>query len=95
MFTGKTYKGEIDFVVIDGRKKCFIQVAYYLGSRETIERESGAFKPISDAAPKYVFSLDRFDYSRDGIAHVNIADYLLGKKISFLCNDTNAEKLEI
>lgn len=80
VFTGKTYKGEIDFVVIDGRKKCFIQVAYYLGSRETIEREFGAFKPISDAAPKYVFSLDRFDYSRDGIAHVNIADYLLGKK---------------
>ena len=80
VFTGKTYKGEIDFVVIDGRKKCFIQVAYYLGSRETIGREFGAFKPISDAAPKYVFSLDRFDYSRGGIAHVNIADYLLGKK---------------
>ncbi|MBU5430230.1 ATP-binding protein [Kineothrix sp. MSJ-39] len=79
VFTGKTYKGEIDFVVIDGRKKCFIQVAYYLGSRETIEREFGAFKPISDAAPKYVFSLDRFDYSRDGISHINIVDFLLGK----------------
>lgn len=79
VFTGKTYKGEIDFVVIDGRKKCFIQVAYYLGSRETIEREFGAFKPISDASPKYVFSLDRFDYSRDGISHINIVDFLLGK----------------
>ena len=67
VFTGKTYKGEIDFVAINGRKKCFIQVAYYLGSKETIEREFGAFKPISDASPKYVFSLDRFDYSRDGI----------------------------
>ena len=79
VFTGKTYKGEIDFVVIDGRKKCFIQVAYYLGSRETIEREFGAFKPISDASPKYVFSLDRFDYSREGISHINIVDFLLGK----------------
>ena len=57
----------------------FKQVAYYLGSKETIEREFGAFKPISDASPKYVFSLDRFDYSRDGIAHVNIVDFLLGK----------------
>ena len=55
------------------------QVAYYLGSKETIEREFGAFRPISDAAPKYVFSLDRFDYSRDGIAHINIVDFLLGK----------------
>ena len=80
VFTGKTYKGEIDFVAINGRKKCFIQVAYYLAGKETIEREFGAFKPISDASPKYVFSLDRFDYSRDGIAHINIVDFLLGKK---------------
>ena len=79
VFTGKTYKGEIDFVVINGRKKCFIQVAYYLSSQQTIDREFGAFKPISDAAPKYVLSLDRFDYSREGIIHLNIADFLLGK----------------
>ena len=79
VFTGKTYKGEIDFVVIDGRKKCFIQVSYYLGSSQTIDREFGAFKPIRDASPKYVFSLDRFDYSRDGISHINIVDFLLGK----------------
>ena len=79
VFTGKTYKGEIDFVVINGRKKCFIQVAYYLASQQTIDREFGAFKPISDAAPKYVLSLDRFDYSREGIIHLNIVDFLLGR----------------
>lgn len=28
---------------------------------------------------EYVLSLDRFDYSRDGIAHLNIVDFLLGK----------------
>ena len=28
VFAGKTYKGGMDFVVINGRKKCFIQVAY-------------------------------------------------------------------
>lgn len=79
VFTGKTYKGEIDFVVISGHRKCFIQVAYYLNSKETIEREFGAFKPISDASPKYVLSLDRFDFSRDGITHLNIVDFLLEK----------------
>ncbi len=79
MFTGKTYEGEIDVVVINGRKKCFVQVAYYLATKDIVEREFGAFKPISDAAPKYVLSLDRFDYSRDGIAHLNIVDFLLGK----------------
>lgn len=80
VFTGKTYKGEVDFVVIDGRKKCFIQVAYYLRGQATIDREFGAFRPISDAAPKYVLSLDRFEYSREGIGHINIIDFLLGIK---------------
>ena len=80
VFVGKTYKGEIDFVVIDGKKKCFIQVAYYLNGAETIEREFGAFKPISDASPKFVLSLDRMDFSRNGISHLNIVDFLLGKK---------------
>lgn len=80
VFTGKTYKGEVDFVVIDGKQKCFIQVAYYLHGQETIEREFGAFNPISDASPKYVFSLDRFNYSRNGISHINIVDFLLEKR---------------
>ncbi len=80
VFTGKTYKSEIDFVAINGKQKCFIQVAYYLHSKETIEREFGAFDSISDSAPKYVLSLDRFDYSRNGIGHINIVDFLLGKK---------------
>lgn len=80
VFVGKTYKGEIDFVVISGKKKCFIQVAYYLSGSQTIEREFGAFKPISDAAPKYVLSMDRLDFSRDGISHINIVDFLMGKK---------------
>ena len=80
VFVGKTYRSEIDFVVINGKKKCFIQVAYYLSSKETIEREFGAFRPISDASPKYVFSMDRLDFSRDGISHMNIVDFLLGKK---------------
>lgn len=79
VFTGKTYKGEVDFVVIDGKKKCFIQAAYLLASKETIQREFGAFGPISDAAPKYVMSLDRIDFSRDGIGHINIVDFLMGK----------------
>ena len=80
VFTGKTYRAEIDFVVISGGRKCFIQVAYVLAGPETIEREFGAFKPVRDAVPKYVLSLDRFDFSRDGIMHMNIMDFLLGKK---------------
>lgn len=80
VFTGKTYKSEVDFVAIKDRKKCFIQVAYLLASQSTIDREFGAFSPITDASPKYVLSLDRIDLSHNGIAHMNIVDFLLHRK---------------
>jgi hypothetical protein len=77
VFTGKTYKSEIDFVAIKEGKKCFIQVSYLLASKQTVEREFGAFLPITDASPKYVLSLDKLDMSHNGISHVNIVDFLL------------------
>ena len=79
VFTGKTFKGEIDFVAVRENKKCFIQVAYLLASEETIKREFGAFSRITDASPTYVLSLDRMDLSHDGIEHLNIVDFLLHK----------------
>ena len=80
VFTGKTYKSEVDFVAIKDGKKCFIQVAYLLASQSIIDREFGAFSPITDASPKYVLSLDRIDLSHNGIAHMNIVDFLLHRK---------------
>ena len=77
--SGILRNGEIDFVAIKGKKKCFIQVAYYLEKQTTIDREYGAFKNIHDASPKYVFSLDPIDTSRNGITHINIIDFLNGK----------------
>lgn len=76
---GKTYKGEIDFVAMKDGKKCFIQVAYLLSSDDVIEREFGAFDSVRDPSPKYVFSLDEYDMSKDGITHFNIEDWLLNK----------------
>lgn len=80
VYTGKLYNGEIDFIAVKDGKKCFIQVAYLLASEKTVQREFGAFRPIKDASPKYVLSLDRVDMSRDGIVHLNIQDYLLGRE---------------
>lgn len=79
VYTGKTFKGEIDFVAVKDNKKCFIQVAYLLSNAETIKREFGAYDKITDASPKYVLSLDRIDLSHDGIEHLNIVDFLLHK----------------
>lgn len=78
VFIGITRYSEIDFIVTDGLgKKCYIQVCYVLGSEETIEREFNAFKSIKDNSPKYVLSLDKYDFSRNGIKNINIIDFLL------------------
>ncbi|MFC2661926.1 MAG: hypothetical protein ACFNYI_02135 [Eubacterium sp.] len=52
-------------------------MAYLLNSEETAEREFGVYHSIHDNYPKYVLSLDDFDFSRDGIIHQNIRDFLL------------------
>lgn len=52
-------------------EKCFIQVAYLLPNKATIECKYGAFSPISNSSLKYVLSLDKIDMSREGIAHLN------------------------
>ena len=77
VYVGKTYNGEIDFVVKKGRKKKYIQVLYILDNEKTILREFNAFNPINDNFDKYVISTDKFDMSRNGIKHLNIIDFLM------------------
>ncbi|MFQ7398435.1 MAG: ATP-binding protein [Neglectibacter sp.] len=38
VFTGKTYKSEVDFVAIREGKKCFIQVSYLMSTQQTIDQ---------------------------------------------------------
>ena len=78
--TGKTYRGEIDFVVSNGTERCYVQVAYLLSSDEVVEREFGAYSSVKDSWPKYVISMDSLDFSRDGIIHMNIRDFLTQRK---------------
>ena len=47
------------------------------GHDDTIQREFGAYKVINDNYPKYVISLDKVNFSRDGIIHLNLLDFLL------------------
>lgn len=77
VYVGKTTNGEIDFVAIKGNQKEYYQVAYYLYDQKIIDREFGAFSNIPDNFPKYVLSFDKMDFSRDGIIHKNVLDFLL------------------
>ncbi len=77
VYTGKTKKGEVDFVAVKNKETKYIQVTYYLASEDTIEREFGAYKYINDSFKKYVISMDKLDLSRDGIKHINIFEFLM------------------
>ncbi|MBP3502374.1 MAG: ATP-binding protein [Clostridia bacterium] len=79
VYIGKTDNGEIDFVVDNFGERFYIQVADYLSSDEVVEREFGAYKNVADNYPKYVITMDKINYSRDGIIHKNIIDWLLEK----------------
>lgn len=80
VFVGKNGTKEIDFVAEKSGRKEYYQVSYLLASKETEEREFGAFEGINDNYPKYVLSMDAFDLGRNGYIHLNIVDFLLGKQ---------------
>ena len=77
VYVGKKGDLEIDFIAEKQGKKIYIQVAYLLANDETIKREFSVFNSVKDSYPKYVVSMDDFDFSQDGIIHKNIKDFLL------------------
>ena len=79
VYIGKTNEGEIDFIATNDEEKLYFQVAYLLESDKVQTREFGAFKEIEDNYPRYVLSLDKANFSRNGIIHKNIIDWLLEK----------------
>lgn len=79
VFVGKKNDAEIDFIAEKNGSKIYVQVAYLLASEETVRREFSVYELIKDNFPKYVVSMDELDFSRNGIIHKNIRDFLLGE----------------
>ena len=77
---GKIGAKEIDFICQKQEQKIYVQVTYLLASEETIQREFGIYESVRDNFPKYVVSMDEFDFSRNGIKHKNIREFLLMKE---------------
>jgi hypothetical protein len=77
IYVGKTTKGEIDFIANKNDIREYYQVAYLLADEKVIEREFGAFHFVPDHFPKYVLSMDYADFSREGIIHKNIINFLM------------------
>lgn len=73
---GKLGDKEVDFIAERNKKRIYIQVTYLLASESVIEREFSVLESIKDNFSKYVVSMDEFDFSRNGIEHVNIRTFL-------------------
>lgn len=80
VYVGKTRRGEVDFLAVRDRERVYYQVAYYLSDETVVEREFGAFREISDNYKKVVLSMDKFDFSREGILHQNVLEWLCAKE---------------
>ena len=76
---GNLEKAEIDFIATKFEEKIYVQVAYILADENVVDREFGAYKYVEDNYPKYVLTMDKHDFSQEGIIHKNVIDWLLGK----------------
>ena len=76
---GNLEKAEIDFIATKFEEKIYVQVAYILADENVVDREFGAYKYVEDNYPKYVLTMDKYNFSQEGIIHKNVIDWLLGK----------------
>lgn len=78
---GEVNNLEVDFIARKFKKKIYVQVSTSLQDDKTREREFKPLKKIKDNFQKYIISNDTFDFSEDGIIHLNIKEFL--KKETF------------
>ena len=74
---GRVKEKEVDFVCQKGADRLYIQVAYLMPTQETREREFGALMSVPDQYDKLVLSMDKFDFSADGIRHRYLPGFLV------------------
>lgn len=78
---GNIAHNEVDFVCKKRRNKIYVQVSESLLDVKSREREFKSLELIQDNYPKYILTMDGYDYSRNGIKHMNILDFLKDENI--------------
>ena len=73
---GRIKNYEVDFICRKHNRKVYVQVCFQLASKEIEDREFRPLKLIDDNFEKFVISMDDFDFSQDGIKHLNMIKFL-------------------
>lgn len=74
---GRVKEKEVDFVGERDGDRVYIQVAYLMPTEEIREREIGSLMAVPDQFDKLVLSMDRFDFSSNGIRHRYLPEWLV------------------
>jgi len=74
---GRVREKEVDFVCHKDGNRRYLQVSYLMPEPATREREFSALESVPDQYDKLVLSLDRVNFSRNGVSHRFLPDFLL------------------
>ena len=79
---GRIGKLDCDFILRNNEMRySYVQVAYTIAlSKETEDREYRPLESIKDNYPKYVATADSLLQQRNGIAHINLVDFMKNGK---------------
>jgi len=73
---------EVDFSVKTPGGQRYYQVTASMADANVAEREQAPLIKIKDNHPKIIISMDRYNgMYADGILHINLVDWLLGKDV--------------
>lgn len=72
---------EVDFVCEKSGKYKYIQVSYRLFGEKTLKREINPLLSIPDKYESILITTENHDFSKDGVKHLNIIDFLCGNDV--------------
>lgn len=72
---------EVDFVCEKSGKYKYIQVSYRLTSEKTLNREITPLLRIPDKYESILITTEKHDFSKSGVKHLNIIDFLCGNEL--------------
>lgn len=72
---------EVDFVCEKSGKYKYIQVSYRLSGEKTLKCEINPLLSIPDKYESMLITTENHDFSKDGVKHLNIIDFLCGNDV--------------
>lgn len=69
---------EVDFVCEKSGEYKYVQVSYRLTNEQTLNREIAPLLRIPDKYESILITTENHDFSKDGVKHLNIIDFLCG-----------------